>query len=611
MSNGRLGDLLVAKGVITQEQLRAAEDHKAKNKARLTSSLVKLGHVNEGVLTTFLSQQYGITAISLDDVQVPPAVSKLVPKNLCEKHVFVPLGSESNLLSIAISDPTNVAAVDDIRFLCNMEVSVYLATETAIRKLIEKTYGATAAAAPGAKPEAGAASKGPAGKTGAAKAAPAPPAAAPEGPTDAKAVITLDDVDFDDKTQIVEVTKEKETHEVESESSEKPVIRVINKLFVEAIKRKASDIHIEPYEQHIRIRFRIDGSLHEVMRLPPNMKTAIAARIKVMSELDISQKRLPQDGRIQVRIQNRKVDVRVSLLPTIFGEKVVMRLLDAGSKTPDLKNIGFEDEQFKHFEKAAIQPYGMILVTGPTGSGKSTTLYAALSLVNGVDVNISTVEDPAEYNMAGVNQTQVKESIGMTFALALRSLLRQDPDIVMVGEIRDGETAEIAIKASLTGHMVLSTLHTNDAPSTISRLKNMGVEPFLITASIVLIEAQRLIRMNCQECNAPDPKVDRAMMLDAEVPENWLDSLTPMRGKGCTACNGTGFRGRKGIFEVMPMTENLRTQIIKGGNSDEIKVAAMKDGLITLRQHGLIKLYRGETTLEEVLNNSRPDGDLS
>jgi len=348
-----------------------------------------------------------------------------------------------------------------------------------------------------------------------------------------------------------------------------------------------------------------------VMRLPPNMKTAIAARIKVMSELDISQKRLPQDGRIQVRIQNRKVDVRVSLLPTIFGEKVVMRLLDAGSKTPDLKNIGFEDEQFKHFEKAAIQPYGMILVTGPTGSGKSTTLYAALSLVNGVDVNISTVEDPAEYNMAGVNQTQVKESIGMTFALALRSLLRQDPDVVMVGEIRDGETAEIAIKASLTGHMVFSTLHTNDAPSTISRLKNMGVEPFLITASIVLIEAQRLIRMNCPECNAPDPKVDRGMMLDAEVPENWLDSLTPMRGKGCPACNGTGFRGRKGIFEVMPMTENLRTQIIKGGNSDEIKVAAMKDGLITLRQHGLIKLYRGETTLEEVLNNSRPDGDLN
>jgi type IV pilus assembly protein PilB len=606
MSNGRLGDLLVAKGVITQEQLRAAEDHKAKNKSRLTSALVKLGHVNEGVLTTFLSQQYGITAISLDDVQVPPAVAKLVPKNLCEKHVFVPLGSENNILSVAISDPTNVAAVDDIRFLCNMEVSVYLATETAIHKLIEKVFGATAAAAPSQK------SDGPAGKGPAAAKPSAPPPAAAAAPGDTKAVITMDEIDLEDKTQVVEVSKEKETHEVESEiGNEKPVIKVINKLFVESIKRKASDIHIEPYEQFVRIRFRIDGSLHEVMRLPPTMKTAMAARIKVMSELDISQKRLPQDGRIQVRIQNRKVDVRVSLLPTIFGEKIVMRLLDAGSKTPELKSIGLEEEQFRLFEKAAIQPYGMMLVTGPTGSGKSTTLYAALSMVNGPDVNISTVEDPAEYNMAGVNQTQVKESIGMTFALALRSLLRQDPDVVMVGEIRDGETAEIAIKAALTGHMVFSTLHTNDAPSTISRLKNMGVEPFLITASIILIEAQRLIRINCQNCIQPDPRVDREMLLAAEVPENWLESMTAMRGTGCNKCNNTGFTGRRGIFEVMPMTETLRTEIIKGSNSDELKVAAMKDGLITLRQHGLIKLYRGETTLEEVLNNSRPDGDLT
>lgn len=623
MSAGRLGELLVSKGVISQDQLSSAEDHRVKNKTRLTSSLVRLSHVNENVLTTFLSQQYGVPAISLDDVTVSPESLKLIPKNLCEKHIFVPLTIENNVLSIAISDPTNVAAVDDIRFLCNTDVAVYLATESGIRALVQRAYGGGApavapqpAAAPAPVGQPPAAPKPAAAPAQAAKAqSPAQPAAAAaaKGPESAKVgMINLEDVDLDEKAQTaVEVTKEKETHEVEAEvGNEKPVIRIINKLFVEAIKRKCSDIHIEPYEQYIRVRFRIDGSLHEVMRLPATMRAAIAARIKVMAELDISQKRLPQDGRVQVRIQSRKVDVRVSLLPTIFGEKVVMRILDAGSKTPELKNIGLEEEQYRYFEKAALQPYGMLLVTGPTGSGKSTTLYAALSMVNGPDVNISTVEDPVEYNMAGVNQAQMKESIGMTFAAALRSLLRQDPDVVMIGEIRDAETAEIAIKASLTGHMVFSTLHTNDAPSTISRLKNMSIEPFLITASVILVEAQRLIRILCKECREADPRVTKEMLIAAEVPENWLETMVPMHGKGCKVCNGTGFQGRRGMFEVMPMTESLRSLIIKGANSDELKVAAIADGMISLRSHGLMKLYRGETTLDEVLQNSRPDGDL-
>lgn len=579
MSAGRLGDLLVARGMISADQLKEAMDLRKQSQARLSAALVQLGHVNESVLVTFLSQQYGISAISLDDVEVSSEVTKLVPLNLCEKHGIVPLGIEGNHLNVAVADPTNVAAVDDLRFLCNMEVSVYLATESAIKGLIAKAYGLAGG--------------------------------------DSDAPIAMDDFESEDadaKTSMIEigVAEKKAAHEVDASAgiSDKPIIRLINKLFVEAIKRKVSDIHIEPFETFMRVRFRVNGSLQEVMRLPVQMKSATPARIKVMAQLDISEKRLPQDGRLQVKTKDKKIDVRVSILPTIFGEKVVMRILDQGNTSPDIKGIGFEEDQFKFFTKACHQPYGMLLVTGPTGSGKSTTLYAALSEVNGNDVNISTVEDPVEYNMAGVNQTQAKESIGLSFAAALRSLLRQDPDIVMVGEIRDTETAEIAIKASLTGHMVFSTLHTNDAPSTISRLIHMGIEPFLITASVILVQAQRLIRVICDNCKEPDTRVTKTELLEAETPETWIDTLQPMRGKGCTKCGGTGFKGRRGIFEVMPMSEKLRSLIIKGANGDELKKAAIEEGMLTLRQHALMKLYRGETTLEEVLNNSRPDGDL-
>ena len=578
MSAGKLGELLVSQGIINNDQLKAAVELRTKNKSRLGTALIQLGHINEKVLATFLSKQYGITAISLDDVKVSPDLTKLIPRSLCDRHCLVPLTIEGNRLSIAVVDPTNVSAVDDVRFLCNMDVNVFIATESAIRGVIDRAYGDNAQ-------------------------------------SDLEK-ITREGSD-DGATNAVEIGADggqnnASAQDIESgQSGEKPVIKLINKLFVEAIRRKVSDIHIEPFETFSRVRFRIDGTLHEVMRTPPQMKNALPARLKVMAQLDISEKRLPQDGRISVKTKTKKLDVRVSTLPTIFGEKVVMRLLAQGDTSPDLGKMGFEEEQIKAFRKAAVQPYGMVLVTGPTGSGKSTTLYAALSELNGADVNISTVEDPVEYNMAGINQVQMKDGIGLNFAAALRSLLRQDPDIIMVGEIRDGETAEIAIKAALTGHMVFSTLHTNDAPSTITRLLHMGVEPFLITAALTLVQAQRLIRVICPNCSKPDPKVTREELLAAEMPEHWLENgYQAMRGVGCDECGATGYKGRRGIYEVMSMTEKMREMVVKGANADLLRKAAIEDGMITLRQSGLIKLYRGETTLEEVLNNSRPDGDM-
>lgn len=576
MSAGKLGEVLVLKGLISKDQLKVAVEHRQKNKTRISQSLVELGAINERVLATFLSQQYGIPAISLEGVSVPEDLAKLIPKNLCERHHLVPLTQEGNRISIAISDPTNVSAVDDVRFLCNLDVSVYISTESSIRKLIDKTYG-----------------------------------------TDNQEALQNEaaslNVDPDDVGEGVEVARDPSGPEDldSGVDNEKPVIRLINKVFVEAIQRKVSDIHIEPFETFSLVRFRIDGSLHEIMKAPAQIKAAIPARLKVMAQLDISEKRLPQDGRIQLKLKTKKIDVRVSTLPTIFGEKVVMRILAQGDTKPDLAKMGFEEEQLKLFRKAANQPYGMVLVTGPTGSGKSTTLYAALSEINTPDINISTVEDPVEYNMIGINQVQMKDSIGLNFSAALRSLLRQDPDIIMVGEIRDQETAEIAIKASLTGHLVFSTLHTNDAPSTITRLLHMGVEPFLITAALTLVQAQRLVRVNCPNCQVVDEKITEAMLLEAEVPKTWIGKFKPKRGKGCDQCSNTGYKGRRGIYEVLYMTEVLRNLVVKGANADMLKKEALRTGMLTLRQSGLLKLFRGETTLEEVLNNSRPDGDIA
>ncbi|MCB0405481.1 MAG: Flp pilus assembly complex ATPase component TadA [Bdellovibrionales bacterium] len=575
MAAGKLGDLLVKKGVVSREQIAEATAYSRQNRVRLGSALIQLGHVNENVFASFVAKLYGLTAVSLDGLSVSSDILELVPRSLAEKHTLVPISIEGSSLTVAMADPSNVAAVDDIRFLSNMDVVIHIAGENAIISAINRIYG-TNDADPGQK----IASKFGEGS----------------GP---------------ENTGQIEVGKLDEAHEVEGEGiGEKPIIKLINTLFMEAIRRKSSDIHIEPYNEFSRVRFRIDGSLHEVMRIPQAMRTAVPSRIKVMAHLDISEKRLPQDGRIQVKTKRRKIDVRVSTIPTIFGEKVVMRLLDQGESTPSLLGVGFEESQYQAFKLAASQPYGMVLVTGPTGSGKSTTLYAALSELNGPDVNISTVEDPVEYKMAGINQVQMKEGIGLNFASALRSLLRQDPDIIMVGEIRDQETAEIAVKAALTGHMVFSTLHTNDAPSTINRLLHMGLEPFLITAALTLVQAQRLLRINCPNCIQDDNSITPEQLIAAEMPKNWIQTFKAKKGVGCERCGNTGYKGRKGVFEVMPMTEKLRTLVVKKASSDEIKRQAIRDGMITLRQSAMVKLYRGETTFEEVLNNTRPDGDL-
>jgi len=570
MNSGKLGALLVSKGLITQEQLNAAAQFQSQEKTRLGSSLVQLGHVNENVLISFFSAHYGLAAISLEGLQVPGEVLRLVPKNLCTKHQMIPIGVEEGKLKIAMSDPTNVAAMDDVRFIANMEVAVVLATDTDITKAIAKLFREQSALGNVSD------------------------YAQPKTEQTQTNVIANPSVESIDAPQ----------------ADSKPIIKLINNLFLEAIRRKVSDIHIEPYEKFSRVRFRIDGSLHEIMKLPLQFRLPVPARIKVMANLDIAEKRLPQDGRIQVRTKSRAVDVRVSLVPTIHGEKVVMRLLDQGGSTPEMSQVGMEPEQLELFQKAAEMPYGMVLVTGPTGSGKTTTLYAALSSLNTADVNISTAEDPVEYTLLGINQVHVKESIGMTFASALRSFLRQDPDIIMVGEIRDQETAEISVKAALTGHMVFSTLHTNDASSTISRLRHMGLEPFLITAAVNLVQAQRLVRMLCPQCKVPDSSVTPQILRDAEMSEELIKKAQIMKPKGCEICGNTGYKGRKGIFEVLFLDETLRNLIVKGANSDDIKRQAVSQGMLTLRKSALLKLSRGETTLHEVLNNSRPDGDL-
>jgi type IV pilus assembly protein PilB len=580
----RIGELLLKEKRITPEQLQEALNYQRQHGGKLGFNLVKLGYVKDEEITSLLSKQYGVPSIALTEFEIDPAVVKLVPAETAQKYQIVPLSRAGATLTIAMTDPTNVFAMDDIKFMTGYNVEPVVASETAVIDTIQKYYGSKAA-----------------------KLA----AATPEGPSALElASQALDEMPMLADAGDVEVLEEFEEISAEllaRQGEEAPVIKLVNVILMSAIQKGASDIHIEPYEKELRVRYRVDGLLYNIMAPPMKFRDAITSRIKIMSKLDIAEKRLPQDGRIKIRFQDngelRDIDFRVSCLPTLFGEKIVMRLLDKNKLMLDMTKLGFEQESLDKFETAIGKPWGMVLVTGPTGSGKTNTLYSAISKVNTVDTNIMTAEDPVEFNLVGVNQVQVRESIGLNFAAALRSFLRQDPNTILVGEIRDFETAEIAVKAALTGHLVLSTLHTNDAPSTVNRLMNMGIEPFLVANSLQLICAQRLVRRICTNCKEPHPTPPPALVQAGFTPDD-AKSVVPNKGKGCDKCNNTGYKGRVGLYEVMEVTEELRELILVGASALELRRKAVEEGMITLRNSGLRKVKAGLTTIEEVVRET-------
>ena len=605
----KLGQILIAAGVIAEEQLREALVLQKKSGGRLGTNLVKLGHVTEDKLVTFLSKQYGVSAINLADYKIDTAVLKLVPAEMAKKYMMMPVARVGATLTVAMADPSNVFAVDDIKFMTGYNVEIVIATESALINAITTSYGGKGEGLVAAKPQqqtqqsqalTGAAAAEilqakdyTAGEDGNIE----DMLGADEGPT----------VDVEEFDQVVgraigdvEVVEEKEDAEVIREVAA-PIIKLTNGILLNAIRAGASDIQIEPYENSVRVRYRIDGECRVIMNLPAKIKAALTSRIKIMARLDISEKRLPQDGRIKLKLGKKKeVDFRVSTVPCLFGERTNMRILDKGNLQVDLTKLGIEEEPLKDLMAALEKPNGMILVTGPTGCGKTTTLYSALNYLNKIGVNVSTAEDPVEYNFPGINQVAVKEDIGLTFAAALRSFLRQDPDIIMVGEIRDFETAEISVKAALTGHLVLSTLHTNDAPGTISRLLNMGIEPFLVAASTILIASQRLVRKICPQCKEEE-KIPVPALIKLGFPEEEAGSIKCFRGKGCPACNNAGYRGRIGLYEIMPMKDEIKELTLEGASSDEIKKAAVRLGMRTLRISGLTKIKDGTTSVEEIV----------
>ena len=570
MSGTRLGDLMVKESLIAPEQLAQALEYQKKNGGRLGSCLIKMGFVNDEDVTTFLSRQYGVPSINLAYFEVDSDVVKLVPEDTARRYEIVPLSRVGSSLTIAMVDPTNVFAMDDIKFMTGFNVEPVVASESSIREAIDRFYAQAQGSA-------------------------------------------LDKVmeEFaeggEDVLELEATQEELAEGELERAAGEAPVVKLVNIILRESVNRGASDIHMEPYEKDYRVRFRIDGLLQTVMTPPFKMRDGIISRVKIMSKLDIAEKRLPQDGRIMIRFQKdgkvKQLDFRVSVLPTLHGEKIVMRLLDKENLRLDMTKLGFEQESLTKFERAILKPWGMVLVTGPTGSGKTNTLYSSVSRLNSPDTNIITAEDPVEFQLHGINQVQMKEQIGLNFASALRSFLRQDPNIILVGEIRDFETAEVAIKAALTGHLVLSTLHTNDAPSTISRLMNMGIEPFLVATSVQLICAQRLVRRICANCKI-EHKMPLQALIDAGYTPQEAQEVVTYKGKGCEKCNGTGGKGRVGLYEVMEMTEELRELVLVGASALELKRKAMELGMITLRRSGLIKVREGLTTLEEVVKET-------
>ena len=563
----RLGDLLVKEKIITTEQLEQANKVQKEQSCRLGSALVKLGFLTDEDVTNFLSRQYGVPAINLSYFEIDPAVVKLIPFETAKRYQILPLSRVGASLTIAMVDPTNVFAMDDIKFMTGFNIEPVVASESSILSGIDKAYGG------GGSEE------------------------NLETVMQSMSEMGENDVELQSEEQQIELA------ELEKAADEAPVVKLVNVVLGDAVKRGASDIHIEPYEKEFRVRFRIDGVLQSIMSPPLKLKDAITSRLKIMAKLDISEKRLPQDGRIMLKMniggRKKQLDFRVSTLPTLWGQKIVLRLLDNENLRLDMTKLGFEAESLVKFEKAILKPYGMVLVTGPTGSGKTNTLYSAISRLNQPDTNIMTAEDPVEFQLGGVNQVQMKEQIGLNFAAALRSFLRQDPNIILVGEIRDFETAEIAIKAALTGHLVLSTLHTNGAPETITRLMNMGIEPFLVATSVHLICAQRLVRRICKDCIEPMDVPPQTLVEAGYTPEE-SKTVKIQKGKGCGVCNNTGYKGRCGLYEVMEVDDEIRELVLVGASAVELKKKAIERGMITLRRSGLIKVAAGMTTLEEV-----------
>ncbi len=593
----KLGQLLITAQLITEEQLRDAVSLQRKEGGRLGANLVRLGYLSEEGLVGFLSRQWGVPAINLSDYKIDPSVLKLVPADVARKYFIIPVARVGATLTIAMADPSNVFVIDDVKFMTGYKVEVVVSGESSILHAISAHYrnGGSAPAET---------------KNATSKVLVAKDYTLSDGEFAGNDMLASHDdgmtIDVDAFNKVVgealgdiEVVDERD--EETAQEVERPIVKLVNGILINAIKERSSDIHIEPYENSLRVRQRVDGVMYTVMNLPVKIKSAVTSRIKIMANLDIAERRLPQDGRIKLKLgKKREVDFRVSTVPCLFGERTVLRLLDKSSLQVDLTKLGFEEETLQDFMRALDKPYGMILVTGPTGSGKTTTLYSALNYLNKIGVNISTAEDPVEYNFHGINQVHVKEEIGLTFASALRSFLRQDPDIIMVGEIRDFETAEIAVKAALTGHLVLSTLHTNDAPSTISRLLNMGIEPFLVAASLILIATQRLIRVLCPSCKQED-RISVPGLMEIGFSRQEAEGLTCYKGRGCPECNNSGYKGRLALYEVMPLNDELRSMILEGASADELKKTAVRSGMRTLRVSGLAKIKKGITSVDEVL----------
>ena len=583
----RIGELLLKEKRISPAQLQEALNYQKANGGKLGFTLVKLGFVKDEEITALLSKQYGVPSINLTQFEIDPSIIKLIPSETAHKYQIIPLSRSGATLTIAMNDPTNVFAMDDIKFMTGYNVEPVVASESAVYEAIHRYYSA-----PAVKPA-----------------------------RESQAVVQQDTLTStaslemvtkaleetsaitDDDVEVLQEMEQIDVASLERQGGEAPVIRLVNLMLMSAIQKGASDIHIEPYEKEFRVRFRIDGILYNVMAPPMKFRDAITSRLKIMAKLDIAEKRLPQDGRIKIRFSDngvtKEIDFRVSCLPTLFGEKIVLRLLDKDKLMLDMTKLGFEAESLRKLETAISKPWGMVLVTGPTGSGKTNTLYSSIAKINTMETNIMTAEDPVEFNLVGVNQVQVRENIGLNFAAALRSFLRQDPNIILVGEIRDFETAEIAVKAALTGHLVLSTLHTNDAPSTINRLMNMGIEPFLVASSVNLICAQRLVRRICSNCKSDHPHAPQALV-EAGFSQDEAQRVVPKKGSGCERCNNTGYKGRVGLYEVMEIGEELRELILVGASGLELRRKAIDEGMITLRRSGLRKVMEGVTTIEEV-----------